>query len=704
MKKLFLLTVLSVTATFSSCKYDDDNIWGSVHRLENRVAKLEELCKQMNTNISALQTIVGALQNNDYVTGVAPVTSNGETIGYTITFSKSTPITIYHGQNGKDGANGADGKDGVNGKDGHTPVIGVYQDTDGIYYWTLDGDWLRDESGKQIKAEGHDGQDGTPGKDGQDGAPGADGKDGVNGKDGITPQLKIENGYWFVSTDNGATWTNLGKATGENGKDGVDGDSMFQNITQDDKNVYFTLADNTIISVPKANATENIKFEDSLVKALCIANWDIDCDGELSHAEAAAVTTLGDVFKGTHIHSFNELTHFTGLTAIDDHAFDGCSELCSVNYPSSVTTIGIGAFYGTGLINILIPETIKTINASAFSNCKQVQRIDLRYSLTINQNVFSWTTGKVYLNCNLPNYQYTNGAFQNSYISKLIVGNNVEVIGDYAFYECNFLSEIEFASKGRLHTIGIGNFFKSAITAVEIPVSLQTLGDYVFGECNSLVNITGYSTNFQSRDNVLMYITGYDNRIVLYPPGRNDETYKIPEYIKVIGNSAFRKCNNLKNVVFPEKSISGYEVSEIDILAFYNCENLISVPNLENTIITRVPRSAFAGCKKLKTIALPATLENIAIDAFSDCESLTLIDASACTQLQSVDEAAFSGNIGLKHFKIGATVPPICGERNFTDIPKNAVLEVPAGYLEAYRNAEGWKEFANITESSIKLN
>ena len=276
MKKLFtLFAIAALVCVGCSDDYDDSGLQYRVGNLESRVAKLEQLCKQMNTNISALQTIVGALQNNDYVTGVAPVTSNGETIGYTITFTKSAPITIYHGQNGKDGANGADGKDG------HTPVIGVRQDTDGVYYWTLDGNWLLDNSGNKIKAEGRDGQngadgkdgadgqpgkdgqDGAPGKDGQDGAPGADGKDGENGKDGITPQLKIEGGYWFVSTDNGTTWTNLGKATGEDGKDGedgIDGDSFFKGVdTTDPEYVVFTLADGTTIKLPTWHAFEQLR-------------------------------------------------------------------------------------------------------------------------------------------------------------------------------------------------------------------------------------------------------------------------------------------------------------------------------------------------------------------------------------------------------------------------------------------------------------
>ena len=244
MKKLF--TILSIVAIcFSSCSYDDTDLSNRVENLENRVTALEKLCKEMNSNISALQTIVEALQNNDYVTGVTPVEENGKVVGYTITFVKSAPITIYHGKDGVDGVNGVDGKDG------YTPVIGVEQDSDGIYYWTLDGEWLTDSDGNKIKAVGVDGANGT------------------NGIDGITPLLKIENDYWYISYDNGASWTQLGKATGENGangadgtngKDGTDGDSFFQGVdTSNGDYVVFTLADGTQIKLPTWYAFEQLK-------------------------------------------------------------------------------------------------------------------------------------------------------------------------------------------------------------------------------------------------------------------------------------------------------------------------------------------------------------------------------------------------------------------------------------------------------------
>ena len=81
------------------------------------------------------------------------------------------------------------------------------------------------------------------------------------GKDGITPLLKIENDYWYISYDEGKTWTQEGKAKGDkgdNGEKGDKGDSMFQSVTQDENYVYFTLADGTTIKIAKGNG-DNIQ-------------------------------------------------------------------------------------------------------------------------------------------------------------------------------------------------------------------------------------------------------------------------------------------------------------------------------------------------------------------------------------------------------------------------------------------------------------
>ncbi|MBD5365395.1 MAG: leucine-rich repeat protein, partial [Bacteroides sp.] len=258
---------------------------------------LKQACQQMNANIQSLQTIVDAMQSGDYIVSYSPLVENGKQTGYTITFAKGGSIIIYNGKDGKDGVNGADGKDGQNGadgkdgKDGYTPSISVRQDTDGRYYWTLDGEWLLDDNGKKILAEGTPGRDGQDGQNGANGSDGENGKDGQNGqngadgkdgKDGVTPQLKIEDGYWFISYDNGSSWTKLGQATGADGKDGQDGtngtdgkdgadgkdgkdgmsgDSMFTNIeTTNPDYIIFTLADGTQIKLPTWYAFEALKL------------------------------------------------------------------------------------------------------------------------------------------------------------------------------------------------------------------------------------------------------------------------------------------------------------------------------------------------------------------------------------------------------------------------------------------------------------
>ena len=183
-----------------------------------------------------MQGILEALQNNDYITSITPIMEDSKEIGYTIYFKKGNPITIYHGQDGQNGQDGKPGEDGQNGQDGYTPQIGVKQDIDGIYYWTLDGEWMTDENGNKIKAQGIDGQNG------QDGTPGEDGQDG---QDGITPKFKIEDKYWWVSYNNGANWEKLGQATGE------DATSIFKEVTQDEDFIHFKMQDDTVISVPK---------------------------------------------------------------------------------------------------------------------------------------------------------------------------------------------------------------------------------------------------------------------------------------------------------------------------------------------------------------------------------------------------------------------------------------------------------------------
>ena len=251
MKKCLLLLFMAMVTIVSCQKFDDSEIWDKLNDHETRIAYLEEVCKNMNTSIVNLQTVVTALETNDYIISASPLVTGD---GYTFLFKSGKSIVIY---NGKDGQNGTNGKDGV------TPVISVKQDTDGYYYWTVDGEWLIVD-GKKVKASATDGENGENG---------TNGTNGTNGIDGITPKFKIEEDYWYVSYDNGKSWEKLGKATGSNGLNGENGDSLIKYISIEDGYVKFVLndEDNTILKLAVVKEIKTVTIH--VAEAGTISNY-----------------------------------------------------------------------------------------------------------------------------------------------------------------------------------------------------------------------------------------------------------------------------------------------------------------------------------------------------------------------------------------------------------------------------------------------
>ena len=204
-RHLVWLTILCVTLAGCKDDFDDSELRKQIADLDGRLTSLEKLCAQMNANISSMQTIVNALQQNDYITGVTPITEGGNTTGYSITFAKNKPITIYHGKNGSS--------------------LSAKKDADGIYYWELNGSWLLDDENNRMKVSG------------------------------VTPQLKIENEHWLVSVDGGKTWDDAGTATR---------DPLFKEVDNSAEDfVKFVFADGTEVQVPKKD-TFAISFSEPL--------------------------------------------------------------------------------------------------------------------------------------------------------------------------------------------------------------------------------------------------------------------------------------------------------------------------------------------------------------------------------------------------------------------------------------------------------
>ena len=292
-----------------------------------------------------------------------------------------------------------------------------------------------------------------------------------------------------------------------------------------------------------------IDFADANVKAICVANWDTNNDGDLSFAEAAAVTSLGTVFKGnTTITSFDELVYFTGVTTIANYAFQNCTSLTSVVIPSFVTSIGDYAFAQcSGFTGTLaIPNTVTTIGDYAFSGCSGISEVHINAINCDGYRIFNGCTSLTSISFgesvasidprfkgytqNLTQITVVSGnavydsrndcnAVINTSTNTLVAGirsstipNTVTAIGDHAFYSCTGLASLELLNSvtsigeyayaccydltsvtlgGALTTIGRGAFaYCSGLTSVSIGGSVTTIGEDAFNECSALTSVS----------------------------------------------------------------------------------------------------------------------------------------------------------------------------------------------------------------------
>ncbi len=284
------------------------------------------------------------------ITSVTSVMMGDETVGYTISFLHSDPITIYHGEKGDKGEDGADGS---------TPQIGLTQQEDGNWYWTLNGSLMTDADGNPIRANGEDGKDGQDGEDGQDGRPGStgpQGKPGADGENAPTPQIKlgssletsstignnetIDPNAWYLSVDNGATWYRVSGKDGENGNDGstgADGDSFFTQEPDVDygKGIVTFYIDGGSFKVPlhidyiiEDDGTYSVYSEDGLKAVADIANngnrsinITLDKDIDLTGTTWTPIgTTYNNSYTGTFDGGGNTIT---GLTVTGSNEYAG---------------------------------------------------------------------------------------------------------------------------------------------------------------------------------------------------------------------------------------------------------------------------------------------------------------------------------------------------------------------------------------------
>lgn len=204
MKKFRFFALIALTTMLAASCYTD--IENQLEALERRVSNLNQRVSIMNDNIAAFQTLANKYKSYVYVIGYRPIQVGKEVKGYIISLSDGTSITLNNGVSKDD------------------PIVGLTLGDDGLYYWvvTVNGvtDFFYDETGQKVAASV------------------------------ASPIMKIVDGVWKVSFDNGYIWQTFDKAQGESGYSYID------KIETRGNYVYITLVSGQTVSFPTYAAYE----------------------------------------------------------------------------------------------------------------------------------------------------------------------------------------------------------------------------------------------------------------------------------------------------------------------------------------------------------------------------------------------------------------------------------------------------------------
>lgn len=579
--------ILGLLSLVSCTEYDEVAMWNKNEDMGSRLAALEELCSQLNTNIVSLQQIVEALQGNDYVTGVVPVVENGETVGYTISFSKSGPVTIYHG------------KKGENGQNGTTPVIGVEQDTDGLYYWTLDGEWLTDDEGSKILAQGMAGKsayelavekgyrgtldewlaslNGSNGDDGksayelavENGYQGTEeewlaslkGSAGDQGDDGVTPKLEVrDDGYWYISYDNGQTWNKLGPATGDPGEDG---DSMFSDIDVSDP-------DYLVLTLAETGASIKLPYYKDKFDLLFVSGSDRVKEMSVYCGPGATAEVEYELTNPLNVQVAIECISHSGYEV----AVDKSAKKITVSAPDDPAAITDPE----SEILVFASDDERTVMRKLV--VKQVKYIDYKATRQLD--------------------------WEKSSVNPRFWGEDCKFLDEQSTYD-SATGEGRWAYTGTVIYITDAAFSGEAgLQEIVIPASVVEVG-------RNLWNETGGGGAFQNCTALTSVVFEGDNLSKINLNTFNGcsalSSIELPESLEKIEYNAFDDCSALKSIVIPDK------VTYIGEGAFILCTGLQEAYIGDG--VTEIAAKAFAECTALKTVVIGKSIQRIGDQAFN---------------------------------------------------------------------------------------
>ncbi len=425
----------------------------------------------------------------------------------------------------------------------------------------------------------------------------------------------------------------------------------------------------------------------------------------------------------------NQYSSLTSGETINAVPSPGCIMRAKVG--DCVTNIYTGAFYNFAcLYDIKLPDTLTQISNYAFYYAHSITAITIPDSVTrigdyAFQNTYSrdmsvkFSTGLTYLGTS---------AFEDSGISGVTLYDGLTEIKSKTFYDCFDLRQVTLPST--ITTIGTSAFTNCerlesfTIQAAKPPTmsapALANTNDcpiYVMSDVVHLYKaksgwstyasrIRGYDVHkkfkglYSSVTTINIVICNGDTTLTSgeTTPGTYMTNAEIGDCVTAIGDKAFYICDSLKTLNSNTDGVFNIPsgITSIGDYAFQGCSSLVTM-NFPETL-TNIGESAIRNCSGLTSVTIPDSVTNIGAYAFQSDSGLTTCTIGS--GVTSIGNYAFRSCTGLTSFTIYAATPPTIGNNIFYGIDEsNPKIYVPAGSVNAYKAANGWKIFASLIQA-----
>ncbi len=355
-----------------------------------------------------------------------------------------------------------------------------------------------------------------------------------------------------------------------------------------------------------------------------------------SEIDGLPVISIGEAFRWCY--TVKSIKIPNTITSIDDSAFQSCS-FESVEIPNSVTSIGNNAFSWCYSLRIVtIPNSVTTIGDFAFEGC-YLDEINVSSSVTNIGKAALSGCFNINVDNNNKNYSSENGSLYNKDKTILItyskngeyIANSVLKIDSNAFYGNPYLTEIELPEN--LTSIDDFVFANVGLESITIPSKVTSIGKSAFNK-NTNVNVVDDNKNYSSQDGILY---NKDKSEIMHYPYNDKKNIVIPDTVTVIGDYTFDGFDKLETITLPNNltKIGDYAfnycfklkiksipdtVTSIGDYSFRDCDSITDIA-LSNTL-TKIGNYAFSGCDGLESIVIPESVVEIGESAFDACKKL----------------------------------------------------------------------------------